>query len=70
MSFGYNLTVSPLQMLTFYNAVANGGKMMRPYLVNEIREDGRPIVQFQPFVLKDSICSKSTLRQLHACLEV
>ncbi|MDB5247437.1 MAG: hypothetical protein JWQ40_1831 [Segetibacter sp.] len=69
MAFGYNLTLSPLQMLTVYNAVANNGKMMRPYLVNEIREDGRPIHQFQPTIMKDSICSKSTLRQLQECLE-
>lgn len=69
MAFGYNLTVSPLQILTLYNAVANNGKMMRPYLVNEVREDGRPIEQFQPYVIKDSICSRSTLRQLHEILE-
>lgn len=69
MAFGYNLTVSPLQILTLYNAVANNGKMMRPYLVNEIREDGRPVQQFEPFVLKDSICSQSTLRQLKECVE-
>ena len=69
MAFGYNLTVSPLQMVTLYNAVANQGKMMRPYLVNEIREDGKPVQQFQPYVLKDSICSKSTLKQLQECLE-
>jgi cell division protein FtsI (penicillin-binding protein 3) len=69
MAFGYNLTVSPLQMLTLYNAVANNGKMMRPYLVNEIREDGRPIQKFQPYVLKDSICSKSTIKKLQECLE-
>ena len=69
MAFGYNLTVSPLQMLTLYNAVANNGKMMRPYLVNEIREDGRPVADFQPYVLKDSICSKTTLQQLKECLE-
>jgi cell division protein FtsI (penicillin-binding protein 3) len=69
MSFGYNLTISPLQTLTLYNAVANGGKMMRPYLVNEIREDGRTIQQFSPSVMKDSICSNNTLRQLKECLE-
>jgi cell division protein FtsI (penicillin-binding protein 3) len=69
MAFGYNLTVSPLQMLTLYNAVANDGKMMKPYLVNEIREDGRPLKQFEPVVLKDSICSRSTLKQLKECLE-
>lgn len=69
MAFGYNLTVSPLQMLTLYNAVANRGRMMRPYLVNEIREDGRPLLQFQPVILKDSICTNSTLQQLQECLE-
>jgi cell division protein FtsI (penicillin-binding protein 3) len=69
MAFGYNLTVSPLQMLTLYNAVANNGKMMRPYLVNEIREDGRPAEQFEPYILKDSICSKNTIQQLKECLE-
>lgn len=69
MAFGYNLTVSPLQMLTLYNAVANNGKMMRPYLVNEVREDGRPVQQFQPFVLKDSICSQNTIQKLKECLE-
>lgn len=69
MAFGYNLTVSPLQILTLYNAVANNGIMMRPYLVNEIREDGRPVEQYDPYILKDSICSKNTLQQLKECLE-
>lgn len=69
MSFGYNLTVSPMQILTLYNAVANNGKMMKPYLVNEIREDGRAIQSFEPTVLKDSICRSSTLSQLKECLE-
>ena len=69
MAFGYNLTISPLQVLTLYNAVANQGKMMRPYLVNEIREDGRAIQSYEPYVLRDSICSKNTLRQLRELLE-
>ncbi|HEX8461617.1 MAG TPA: penicillin-binding protein [Segetibacter sp.] len=69
MAFGYNLTVSPLQTLTIYNAVANQGRMMRPYLVNEIREDGRTIQDFSPSVMIDSICTDNTLRQLQACLE-
>ena len=69
MAFGYNLTLSPLQMVTLYNAVANNGRMMRPYLVNEIREDGRAIQSFEPHVLKDSICSRYTLSQLRELLE-
>jgi cell division protein FtsI (penicillin-binding protein 3) len=43
--------------------------MLRPYLVSEIREDGIAIKQYQPVVLKDSICSSSTLKQLRECLE-
>lgn len=69
MAFGYNLTLSPLQMVTLYNAVANNGKMMRPYLVNEIREDGRAVQQYEPTVIQDSICSKTTLGQLRELLE-
>jgi cell division protein FtsI (penicillin-binding protein 3) len=52
-----------------YNAVANQGKMMRPYLVNAIMKDGAIIKEFKPTVINDSICSQQTLRQLKACLE-
>ena len=69
MAFGYNLTISPMQTLMLYNAVANNGKMMKPYLVNEIRENGTPLKQFFPVVVKDSICSNYTLQKLHECLE-
>jgi len=69
MGFGYSLAVSPLQTLTLYNAVANGGKMMRPYLVSAIVKDGEVIKQQQPTVVHESICSKQTLDQLNICLE-
>ncbi len=69
MSFGYNLAISPLQTLTIYNAVANGGKMMKPYLVNAVMQDGKMIREFKPAVVMDSICSKTTLDQLKTCLE-
>ncbi|MDB5192900.1 MAG: hypothetical protein JWQ96_2463 [Segetibacter sp.] len=69
MAFGYNLTVTPLQVLTLYNAVANNGKMMKPYLVNEIKKDGIMLHSFTPTVVKDSICSSATIKQLKECLE-
>lgn len=69
MSFGYNIAISPLQTLMVYNAVANNGKLMRPYLVTAVMKDGRSVKEFAPFVINDSICSKSTLQQLRACLE-
>lgn len=69
MSFGYNLTLTPLQMLTLYNAVANNGTMMKPYLVNTIQQDGQVLHQYEPVVLRQNICSNETLEQLKVCLE-
>jgi cell division protein FtsI (penicillin-binding protein 3) len=52
-----------------YNAIANGGKMMRPYLVNAIRQDGNDIKSFMPVVVSDNICGVQTLAQLRDILE-
>lgn len=69
MAFGYEVLVSPLQTLMLYNAVANNGKMMKPYLVEEIRKNGIAVQHFEPEVLEEKICSEPTLRQLKTCLE-
>jgi len=69
MAFGYNIEVTPLQTLTLYNAIANHGRMMRPYLVSEIREEGATIKTFEPVVTDEKICSDATLQQLQECLE-
>jgi cell division protein FtsI (penicillin-binding protein 3) len=69
MSFGYNVSISPLQTLMVYNAVANNGKMMKPYLVNAIMQDGKTLEEFKPVILENSICSDKTLAQLRQCLE-
>ncbi|WP_295124577.1 penicillin-binding protein [uncultured Chitinophaga sp.] len=69
MAFGYEVLVSPMQTCMLYNAVANNGKMMKPYLVNSIMEYGKPVKEFKPEVLQDSICSTATLKQLHTILE-
>lgn len=69
MSFGYEILVSPLQTLMLYNAVANEGKMMKPYLVNEIKQGGIPVKQNFPVVMEQSICSESTLKQLQESLK-
>ena len=69
MAFGYEVLVSPLQTLMLYNAVANNGKMMKPYLVNAIQENGLTIQENSPTILEDAICSEETLRQLKICLE-
>ena len=68
MAHGYEELVTPLHMLMLYNAVANNGKMMKPYLVNAIREYGIDVKNFQPQILVDKICSDETLVQLKECL--
>jgi cell division protein FtsI (penicillin-binding protein 3) len=69
MAFGYSILISPLQTLTLYNAVANNGRMMKPYLVNAIQESGITVKETEPVVLIPNICSETTLRQLKECLE-
>jgi len=61
MSFGYAIQVSPLHILTLYNAVANNGKMMKPYLVNAIRKDGIIIDQKEPTVLENNVASAEAI---------
>lgn len=60
VAIGYSARVTPLQVVTFYNAIANNGKMMKPYIVESIEKDGRTQVQFKPEILNGSICSKAT----------
>jgi cell division protein FtsI (penicillin-binding protein 3) len=62
MSFGYALQVSPLHTLTLYNAIANNGKMMKPYLVNSIQQDGIMIKQYAPAVMEESIAKPETIQ--------
>lgn len=69
MGFGYEVLVSPMQTLMLYNAVANNGKMMKPYLVNAIQRNGIVVQENKPVVLEEAICSEETLKQLKECLE-
>ncbi|MEY2916785.1 MAG: hypothetical protein RIS73_499 [Bacteroidota bacterium] len=68
MAHGYEELVTPLHMLMLYNAVANNGKMMKPYLVNAVKDYGVEVKTIQPKVLVDKICSDETLAQLKECL--
>lgn len=69
MSIGYEMKLSPLQMLMVYNSIANNGKMMKPYMVSEIRQEGRLISKIEPKVLNEKICSDETLGYLKKMLE-
>lgn len=69
MSVGYEVQVSPIQILTLYNAIANNGVMMRPYLVNRIEQFGKVIKKIAPQVVIPEVCSPNTLAQLHTILD-
>lgn len=68
MSIGYELLMTPLQLLTFYNAVANGGRMMRPYIVQRTERYGDVLKEFRPTVVKRSIASKTTINKAQELL--
>jgi cell division protein FtsI (penicillin-binding protein 3) len=68
MAFGYEVLISPLQTLTLYNAVANNGRMMKPFLVSSIQESGVTVKENEPTVLLEKICSEETLALLKECL--
>ena len=63
MSIGYEMLLTPLQLLTFYNAVANDGRMMKPYLVERIENYGETKKEFRPITVKRSIASRSTIKK-------
>lgn len=69
MAHGYEELVTPLHMLMLYNAVANNGKMMKPYLVSAYRNYGVDIEQFDPVVLEEQIASAETIAMAKECLK-
>ena len=68
MAHGYEELLTPLHLLMLYNAVANKGKMMKPYLVNSISEHGIEIQKFAPQIIVDQIASPETVGKLKECL--
>ncbi len=69
LSTGYGILVSPLHTCMLYNALANDGKMMKPYLVSAVREYGRDIREIQPTVLVEKIAPDDVVRELQSCVE-
>jgi cell division protein FtsI (penicillin-binding protein 3) len=69
MAIGYEMKLSPLQTLAFYNAVANNGVKIQPIIVKEIRKSDQVIRSFKTRVLADKICSDETLKKVRAMLE-
>jgi len=69
MGFGYEVSLTPLQTLTFYNAVANNGEMVRPLFVKEIKEWDRTIKKYDKEVMNPKICSQQTINKVRAIMQ-
>jgi cell division protein FtsI (penicillin-binding protein 3) len=69
MSIGYEVNVTPMQLLTLYNAIANGGRMMKPQFVSEIRRGERTVEKFEPIVLSEHIASPEAIEKIQTMLE-
>jgi cell division protein FtsI (penicillin-binding protein 3) len=69
MSIGYEMEISSLQILSVYNAIANKGVMMRPFIVKEVKEFGKTVHRQDPLVLNKQVCSDETLKVLKRLLE-
>ncbi len=69
MSHGYEVQLTPLQILAFYNGVANDGRMMRPRFVTQILHNGQVIKSYDPEVIINSIASRTTIRKAKKMME-
>ncbi|WP_111308007.1 penicillin-binding protein [Confluentibacter sediminis] len=69
MAYGYGVSFTPLQTLTFYNAIANGGEMVRPQFLKEVKEFDKTIVPFEKQVINKQICSKETIYKVTQLLK-
>ena len=68
MAFGYGVSVTPLQTLTLYNAVANNGEMVKPQFVSEIKNYNKTIKKYDKQIINPSICNAETIKKLKALL--
>ncbi|MFT6369123.1 MAG: cell division protein FtsI (penicillin-binding protein 3) [Maribacter sp.] len=69
MAYGYEVSMTPLQILAFYNAIANEGELLKPRLIKEVKEWNKSIKRFDKEVLNPSICSQETLKKVQQILK-
>lgn len=69
ISYGYNLMLTPLQTLVFYNAIANNGEMVKPRFVKEIKSRDKSIEVFEKEIIDKSICSRETIKKVQEVLK-
>ena len=68
MAYGYSVELTPMQLITFYNGIANDGRMIRPYLVEKVMDGDEVIRRFDTETLKASMCRRSTLNDVKLAL--
>lgn len=69
VSIGYALTVAPIHLLTFYNAIANNGRMMKPQFVKEIRKENITVKDFEPIVIHEQIAKPRSIALAKSMME-
>ncbi|WP_318641194.1 penicillin-binding protein [Flavobacterium ardleyense] len=69
MGFGYGVSLTPLQTLTFYNAIANNGRMVKPQFITEVKAWNKTIKKYETEVINPQICSQETIDKVQAILE-
>lgn len=69
MSIGYEIQMTPLQILTFYNGIANNGRVMKPSFVQEVRKNGQVTKEFEPQVLRENIAKIENIEKVKRCME-
>ena len=69
MSIGYETQIAPINTVTFYNAIANNGKMMQPRFVKQLMKDGQVVKEFEPVVLKNRIAKPQAIKTMQTILE-
>lgn len=69
MAYGYEVAMTPLQTLAFYNAIANDGEMVKPRLLKEVKEWNKTIKKFDKEVLNTAICSQETVKKVQQILK-
>ena len=69
MSHGYEVSLTPIQTLAFYNAIANDGELVKPRLIKSVREGSKVIKKFDKEIFNSSICSKETVKKAQQLLK-
>ena len=69
MAWGYGVSLTPLQMLTFYNAVANNGEMVKPRFIKELRVQNKTEKVFKKVIIKERIASQETIKKIRKVME-